>query len=81
MNTGEACNWSRHAEESEDVVDAAHIDLGGHETGGKQCLDFGRKDQPIPLTRPVQRTDAKAIASDNEALFAIVPEGNSEGTP
>src|SRR5947208_3012691 len=66
----------------EAMVDAAHIRPGLDHAGGKQSLDLGSKQQPVAvggvLTRPVKGADARPIASQDQSLAVLIPEGDGE---
>src|SRR6202040_137512 len=69
---------SRHGGERENVVNAAQVGFGRHHSRGQQALDFGCEQEPVPLSRPVKRTDAEAVATKSQLMPTHVPQGHGE---
>src|SRR6185437_1923357 len=64
------------------MIDTTRIGSSLHHPGGEERLDFGSEQQPITFLRglscPVQGTDAKAVARQDDATAAAVPESEGE---
>ena len=59
---------SGQGEKREDLIDAAKVRAGRHETRSQEALDFRGKEKPFairtPLPRPIERADAEAVAGE-----------------
>src|SRR5262249_46627997 len=86
-NAFKASHRARRREKREQVIEAAHIRPGRHEAAREDPFDFRREDQPgpasmltrrRPLNRPEQRTNAPAVASDQQPLLFLIPEREGE---
>ncbi len=68
-----------------DLIDASQVGARLDESRGEQPFDLGGKQQPVSfrrgLARPEQRTDAEAVACQDESATTLVPDGEGELTP
>src|SRR5262249_2680908 len=82
LHAFKAGDRSRQREEGEDMVDAARIGSRLDQPAGEQRLYLRSEEEPIAgrrrLPGPVEGTDAEAIASQEQAMPALVPQGESE---
>ena len=64
------------------MVDAARVGPRFHHAGGEKRLDLRGEQQPFAvgrrLARPVERTDAEAVAAEDDAPPLLVPQGDGE---
>src|SRR5437016_4452097 len=60
------------------MQEAARINTGRHHSRCNEGADFGGKEKPIALSCPVKRADAEAIAAQNQAARARVPNRESK---
>ena len=79
LETGDGAG---HREEGEQVVDAARVGPRLHHAGGEKRLDLRGEQQPFAVRRglpgPVERTDAEAVAAEDDAPPLLVPQGDGE---
>src|SRR5207244_10986268 len=82
LNAVETGHRPRQREEREELVDAARVRPRLDQAGRQKPLDFGSKQQPFPLRRalsgPVQRTDAEAVACQEQPLPPLIVQGNGK---
>ena len=80
-------DWAGDGKEAEDVVDAADVRLCFDHSGGKQRFDLRREQEDIrsgqraflrPLDRIEERTNADAIAGQDQAILPGIPETEGE---
>src|SRR5208337_5126885 len=60
-------------EEEADVT--GRFGAGVHATAGQQGLDLRSDTKGFPVVRVVERFDAEGVASQEQALLALVPKG------
>ena len=78
LDAPEAGGRPRQRGEGEDVVDPVQVGLGGDHAGGEERLDLRGEEEPVALAGPVERGDAEAVAPEEQAGAADVPERHGE---
>src|SRR5262249_59332822 len=64
--------------ERERVVDPTRVEAPGQRRVGEESLDLRREPESLSVDRVEQRTDAEAIACQEQATPAPVPEREGE---
>ncbi len=69
---------ARHREEREEMIEPARIGLRRHAARSQQRLHLGAEVEPVALPRPVQRTNAHAIAREKDGALREVDQRDGE---
>src|SRR5207245_6553326 len=82
LYSAETGHRARQRAERKELVDAARVGPRLDKAGRQQRLDLGGKQQPFALRRalpgPVKRTDAEAVARQEQPLPPLVVERNGK---